>query len=270
MARRSGYSPFHFHRLFSDAVGETPKQHVERLRLERAVYRVCVTEERFIDMALSLGFQNPETFTRRFKAAFGLSPRAYRAAAKQWQAARLEANRDFRGDGCILSEVWFGRLPAQRFLAVRRMAPYLDYSKPPFSPDDAYWAKAAAFAAARGLAHERLAYAISYDDPTLTPPDQQRLDACIPCDGEGEGEVRSLVFEGGLYAGAEHRGDPQTLIQCYRHVADGIRRSTAYVFTEGPPVQIFRHIDADPARNRTEVYFPVARKNRQDGPAPRS
>jgi DNA gyrase inhibitor GyrI len=180
LAERSGYSPFHFHRMFSQAIGETPKQHVDRL-------------------------------------------------------------------------------PPQRFLAVRRMRAYLDYSDPPFSKGDVYWKKAADFAATRGLAHERIAYAISYDDPTLTPPDQQRLDACVPCDAEGEGDVRSLAFEGGLYAGAEHHGPHMTLIQCYRHVADGIRRSQDYVFAEGPPVQIFRHLDKDPQRHRCEVYFPVRR-----------
>ena len=36
LAREWGYSSSHFHRLFTEAVGETPKAHVERVRLERA------------------------------------------------------------------------------------------------------------------------------------------------------------------------------------------------------------------------------------------
>lgn len=259
LATRSGYSPFHFHRVFSEAVGETPKRHADRLRLERAAYLVAVTERRFLDLALELGFQNPETFTRAFRKAWGYSPRGYRAAAKDMQAQRLEANRDFRGDGCMLSEVWFGALKPQRLLAVRRMGAYLDYSRLPFSASDAHWAKALAFARDRRLPHEQVAWAISYDDPTVTPEALQRLDACIPCDAEGDGEVRSLAFDGGLYAGTEHQGCHQTLIQAYRHVADGIRRSDRYAFGSGPPVQIFRHQDADPARHRTEVYFPIVR-----------
>ena len=36
LAAEYGYSPSHFHRLFTAAVGETPQAHVERVRLERA------------------------------------------------------------------------------------------------------------------------------------------------------------------------------------------------------------------------------------------
>ena len=36
LARAAGASPFQFPRQFSSAVGETPRRHVERLRLERA------------------------------------------------------------------------------------------------------------------------------------------------------------------------------------------------------------------------------------------
>jgi AraC family transcriptional regulator len=259
LAEHSGYSPFHFHRLFTEAVGETPKRHLDRLRLERAAYLAAVTDRRFIDIGLELGFSNPETFSRAFRRAFGSRPRDYRAAARRCQAERLLANRDFRGDGCALSEVRFVNLRPRRLLAVRRMGPYLDYSRPPFSAEDLYWARARVFAEARNYVHEAVAWAISYDDPTVTPDALQRLDACIPCDGEGDGEVRSLAFDGGRYAGAEHVGPHATLIQAYRHVADGVRRSAVFGLAPGPPVQIFRHIDPDPQRHRTEVYFPVIR-----------
>lgn len=36
LAAQANYSPFHFHRLFKQQVGEAPKQYILRLRLERA------------------------------------------------------------------------------------------------------------------------------------------------------------------------------------------------------------------------------------------
>ena len=42
LAREAGYSPFHFHRLFSRQLGETPAGYVHRIRLERAAYLVAV------------------------------------------------------------------------------------------------------------------------------------------------------------------------------------------------------------------------------------
>src|SRR5687768_4324233 len=71
LARRFGYSPFHFHRYFSGAFGETPKRHVDRLRLERAAYKLAITHDSVLDIALAVGFKSHETFSRAFKRAFG-------------------------------------------------------------------------------------------------------------------------------------------------------------------------------------------------------
>src|SRR5687768_7189816 len=112
LARQYGYSPFHFHRFFSSAVGETPKQHVDRLRLERAAYKLAITRETVLEIALSVGFKNHETFSRAFKRAFNYTPRDYRRACRIWQRQRLERNNNFHGDGCLLSDVRFVTLPA--------------------------------------------------------------------------------------------------------------------------------------------------------------
>src|SRR5262245_58600977 len=67
LAARFGYSPSHFHRMFTKGVGETPKAHVARLRLEKALLLVAVTQATFLDIALAVGFRSHETFTRAFK-----------------------------------------------------------------------------------------------------------------------------------------------------------------------------------------------------------
>jgi AraC family transcriptional regulator len=260
LARQSGYSPFHFHRLFSNAVGETPKKHVDRLRLERAAYMLAITDTTVLKIALAVGFANHETFSRAFKRAFGYTPRDYRRVSKAMQAERLERNREFRGDGCLLSDVRFVTLPAMTLLAIRRHGAYSDCPVP-FQPGDDLWNHLVDWAKRNKVACQRLAIAISYDDPTVTPNSLQRLDACIPIEGDvmPRGRIRRVDFAGGRYAGIEHVGPLSTLIQAYRHVADGIRRSGRFKFDEGPPVQIYRsvHIGGDPAANVLEVYFPV-------------
>jgi AraC family transcriptional regulator len=260
LARRFGYSPFHFHRFFSKAVGETPKQHVDRLRLERAAYKLAITRESILPIALSVGFKNHETFSRAFRRAFNYTPRDYRRACRVAQRQRLERNINSSGDGCLLSDFRFVTLPPITFLAIRRHGSYFDCPIP-FQNGDDLWIQIVKWAKRHQIPHHPLAHVISYDDPTLTPPALQRLDACIPIRGHAppHRQIRRLDFAGGRYAGIQHAGPLSTIIQAYRAVADGIRRSRRCDFDTGPPIQIYRqiHIGGDPDANITEVYFPV-------------
>src|SRR5690606_14923776 len=54
LAREYGLSPTHFQRVFTEAIGESPRAHVERLRLERAAYRLSVTNRSILDIALDV------------------------------------------------------------------------------------------------------------------------------------------------------------------------------------------------------------------------
>ena len=260
LARQSGYSPFHFHRFFSNAVGETPKKYVDRLRLERAAYKLAITGKTVLQIALSVGFANHETFSRAFKRAFGYTPRDYRRVSKRLQAERLERNRGFKGEGCLLSDVQFVTLPAMKLLAIRRHGAYSDCPVP-FLAQDRFWNDVVAWAKRNQVSYHPLTIAISYDDPTVTPRSLQRLDACVPidCDVTSRGRIRRVDFVGGRYGGIEHVGPYSTIDQAYRNLADGIRRSSRYDFDEGPPVQIYRkiHIGGDAEANVTEVYFPI-------------
>ncbi|MBN2270431.1 MAG: helix-turn-helix transcriptional regulator, partial [Sedimentisphaerales bacterium] len=44
LAKIAHFSPYHFHRIFTGMVGESLKEHVRRLRLERAAMRLKHTD----------------------------------------------------------------------------------------------------------------------------------------------------------------------------------------------------------------------------------
>ena len=275
LARQSGYSPFHFHRHFVSVVGETPMRHVSRLRLERAAYLLAIGDEPVVAIALQVGYEAHETFTRAFRRHFGVPPIEYRRAANAAQQARLKRNASFTGERCRLSSVRVVTLPPTLLLGTRRTGAYETLPMPPLGEHDAVWAPVLAWARETGVRCDETPWAICHDDPTLTPGPQQRLDACLPllhrpriagpfaAGPFAAGPFTVETFIGGLYAGVEHIGPHATIGQAYRHVADGIRRSAAVAFATGPPVQIFRHLNRDPNLHRTEVYFPVARQRRQ-------
>lgn len=87
-------SPFHFHRLFSIICGETVHQFVTRKRIEKAATLLLSDRDASIgDLAMSLGFDNPVTFSRTFKKFYGISATALRknAAGKYSQLIRQKS-----------------------------------------------------------------------------------------------------------------------------------------------------------------------------------
>jgi AraC-like DNA-binding protein len=81
-AEGAGLSAYHFLRLFANVLGVTPHQYLVRARLRRAA-RLLAEEERAItDIAYDVGFGDLSNFVRTFRRAAGVSPRAFRKAAK--------------------------------------------------------------------------------------------------------------------------------------------------------------------------------------------
>jgi AraC family transcriptional regulator len=77
-----GLSACHFLRMFESTLGVTPHQYLVRSRLRRAA-RLLVDDERPItDVAFDVGFGDLSNFVRTFHRVAGLSPRAFRKAAR--------------------------------------------------------------------------------------------------------------------------------------------------------------------------------------------
>src|ERR1700690_3530349 len=82
LAGGASFSPWHFHRIFRGMVGESVKEHVRRLRLERAAQRLKSSDRPVVDIALEAGYETHESFTRAFAAMFEAPPSAFRAGAQ--------------------------------------------------------------------------------------------------------------------------------------------------------------------------------------------
>jgi AraC-like DNA-binding protein len=81
-ARAAGLSPFHFLRLFAGVLGVTPHQYLVRSRLRRAARLLADEERRISDIAFDVGFGDLSNFVRTFRRAAGVTPRAWRRAAR--------------------------------------------------------------------------------------------------------------------------------------------------------------------------------------------
>jgi AraC-like DNA-binding protein len=82
VARSAELSAFHFLRLFGRALGVTPHQYLVRSRLRRAAQLLAADTRPITEVALDAGFNDLSNFVRTFHRAAGVSPRAFRKAAK--------------------------------------------------------------------------------------------------------------------------------------------------------------------------------------------
>src|ERR1700727_1817329 len=81
-AAQAGISPFHFLRLFSDVLGVTPHQYLVRSRLRHAARLLADEDIAITDIAYDVGFADLSNFVRTFHRAAGVSPGAFREAAR--------------------------------------------------------------------------------------------------------------------------------------------------------------------------------------------
>ena len=88
VCKRSGYTPRHIQKLFSDVTGKTVGDYIRKRRLTRAAILVTFTKKSIYHIAMELNFSTQQTFSRAFRREFGCSPLQYRSR-KYLQCSRL-------------------------------------------------------------------------------------------------------------------------------------------------------------------------------------
>lgn len=78
LARAAAMSRFHFDRVFHEITGLRPFQFLSAMRLVRARELVLGTESSITEICFDVGYSSIGTFTRRFTASVGASPRRLR------------------------------------------------------------------------------------------------------------------------------------------------------------------------------------------------
>ena len=95
LAHISCFSPYHFHRIFRDHIGESTHKHIMRLRMEKAAFKLRHSNDSVISILRSCGYHSQSVFNKAFRHYFGISPAAFRnwGTGRTYigQCARLQA-----------------------------------------------------------------------------------------------------------------------------------------------------------------------------------
>jgi AraC family transcriptional regulator len=97
LAGQAFFSKSYFQRLFAEIMGEPVMEYVNKRRMQRAGAALRETDESVLELALSLGYQSHEGFTRAFKAYYGVPPLRYRKANKYFMEGKIMLSSELKG-----------------------------------------------------------------------------------------------------------------------------------------------------------------------------
>jgi AraC family transcriptional regulator len=249
LAQAAAYSPFHFHRLFRAATGETVRQYQRRLRLERAAYFLTHGQEDILKLALDAGYGSHEAFTRAFQTRFQTSPSAFRAERRQIHEHQTMPMTEI--------EITIAKREPQTIAYVRHVGPYAQVG-------DA-WGSLMKWGWKKMMFRPAETFGLSYDDPDVTPAEQLRYEACmvVKPGTKVKAPVELKDIPGGTYAVVMHEGAYEGFAETYAKLIGRICSGpiNGRQWQLGDPPALEKYLN-DPRKTkpedlRTEVWLPV-------------
>lgn len=245
------FSKFHFHKIFTGATGETLAAFVIRRRLERAIsFFKHAPELSVTDVALRVGFQSPEHFSRSFKDRFGITAKQFRDedVADPQSLKNRKIYQELSDQSFYHVYQQSRQMPQPEFEVQIRELPKTEiaYISETFGEDGtnllhAYndlmdWAKAKHL-----FVPESKRFAISRDDIEITPANQYRMEFCIsvPPNTETGGRISNGTVYGGTYALIHVVGDIHKVAQAWDYMYQSWLPSSRYHPIDEPAVEIF-------------------------------
>jgi len=243
-------SPYHFHRVYRAMQGETAADTVRRLRLHRAAAELITGELPIPRVARRAGYGSQEAFTRAFKAAYGVPPARYRASfvPTLTSGGREDAMDPTTYETTIRTE------PAVRVAALRHDGDYQAIGST--------FERLMALAVGQQLLGADLrSFGIYYDDPSATPVNALRADACVavPAGAAPAGDLQLKEIRGGRYATVLHVGPYAELERVYRWLYGTWLAESGEEPADAPTIEAYLN-DArvvPPTALRTEIWLPL-------------
>jgi AraC family transcriptional regulator len=268
LARVAAFSPYHFHRIFRGMLGESVKEHIRRLRLERAAMRLKHGDTPVTTIAFEAGYESHEAFTRAFKAMRGVTPSEFRSRNGTYPPLQSRPRVHYREGSDIddfepeipgdeTMDVKIKKLESVRVAFVRHVGPYKECG--------GAWEKLCARLGEKGLLGPDTQYiGLCHDDPDVTPADKIRYDACatVGDDFTPEGEIGVQTIDGGDYAMTTHFGPYNQLNETYARLFGQWLPQSGRECRSAPSLEFYLTDpeNTDPEDLVTDLYAPLEPK----------
>ena len=215
IAVQANISQYHFHRVFKSLTGDTTKNFLTRLRLEKAALKLKHSKDEIGQISLDNGYQNHETFTRAFKDYFGLTPLDYRSSISELTSNKQDeynlANIDLNTlnvAGPVIKSI-----PDLHLAYIRHTGSYKKVGSS--------FQRLMLWAATHlVLKLKPVTIGIVHDNPDLTAEQYIRFDACVLLSKEikPNGEIGYKKIEGGKFAVFTYKGAYEGFYPVYDYI----------------------------------------------------
>ena len=210
LSKISGFSKYHFHRIFRSIVNETLYNFIIRLKLERAVgFLMNSSDKTITDIALNFGFNDSAVFARCFKKHYGMSATKYKAKySNNRQDVSLppvyndinNTNNWRKNKMKVECKVEIIDMPEMTVAYLRHFGTFKLLAE----KFQEMISKLVSWGFANGVMKqgETKILAVYHDNPNITQDDKLRTSIClsIPENTKVEGEFSKMTIAAGKYA----------------------------------------------------------------------
>jgi AraC family transcriptional regulator len=242
-------SPYHFHRIYRAARGETIATTVRHLRLHRAAGLLAQTTLPIAEISLKAGYKNIQSFTRTFNAIYGMPPARYRnhGSHTQYQSTNLERS-------LAMYNITIKTLPDLEVVSIKHSGSYLQISQ-------AFGQLGNWLGARNFLGADTRMMGLYYDDPDTVAEKDLRSRACMtvskPC--VLEAPLERITIAGGEYAVLLHKGSYDGLAAAYQWFFGTWLLQSGRELRDAPAFEEYLNtpMDTAPAELLTEIHLPL-------------
>lgn len=233
------FSSYHFHRIFTAFTGETPRDYIERIRMESAANRLCDMPNKSVtEIAGEVGFESIAPFSRLFKKYYHLSPTELRKKHRSDLYFMRQSKRERLKP---LTEEDFSSIEI-RMLSSLHVA-YTQTMQGYATGIAQTWLKLKSFATVHQLIQKDTLYmGIPFDNPGITPAEKCRYRACITVPENifyPHGEIKFTDMAGGKYAFFHFKGTSDNLFRAFDFIYGEWLPANGYIPEEKPQIEFY-------------------------------
>lgn len=236
----SGYSYYHFHRIFLGYTGESLKRYIRRIRLENSAYKLQCKQSTVTQIALEAGYHTPSSYNKAFKEMFNCSPSKF--------VKEFNIKKEIK----MIEPLKIESIDAIDVYSLRHVGDY-------FKCDTA-WNELVNIAGKNNLLNvDTKFYGVGYDDPSLVEVNKLRYDACISrnSDKHIDDKIEVKQIKGGKYAIFLHEGSYEKLMDTYTSIYASLIQNSKIELRDDAPFEQYITMDVKVEDLRTQIWIPI-------------